>query len=998
MKVLMRPHLGDFQSKHESGVKRVVEAYFKYLPKYDIELVDKDEESYDLIASHAGGTGSNVDVAHIHGLYWTADYLSQKWQHQANKNIVNAVRAAKQITVPSEWVAQVFRRDMRIDPVVVPHGIDWKKWTHKEPNEGYVLWNKNRNYDVCDPTPMYELSSMFEGLDFVTTFMPPMKEPLPNTVVTGTMRHDLMREVIQRAGVYLSSTKETFCIGVLEAMAAGVPVLGYDYGGNSDLVKHGVTGYLARPNDIDDLAKGLQYCLKYRDTLGANAAVDVQKWSWDEAARLVADSYQKALDIKNEKNDVTVVIPVYNYATVLERAVVSAIRQTKQPREIIIVDDGSTDNTQEVGERLAAEHDTVRYIRKENGGVATARDRGIQEAKTKLVCCLDADDKIREHFLEVCTDAFDDPSLGIAYTKLLAISADGKERVSDWPSDFDFDAQIKLRGKNNDRGMNQVPTCCVFRRDIWERVGGFNQAYAPRGAGAEDAEFWTRYCATGYRAELVTKSPLFVYSIGTGLVSGAKKIHHNVIEPHWLKNKAYSATGKHPFASPATPENGVAHNVMQYDEPIVSVIIPIGPGHETIARRAIDSVEGQTYHRWELILVFDMEEIPDLSYLKGYTHAKILATGGKKGAGAARNMGVDASASSSSFVVFLDADDEIHKEFLEACFDVWGQDEGIVYTDYIHKVSADTESIKSFKEDEIIEFYPSISVAYIRGKGSDYNCERAQRMPDYERKDLYHWCLVTCLIPKVWHYEIGGFDESMETFEDVVYHWSMARTGKCYIRLTERLVMYNRETSTRRVLADFSTDDGIKVAKKMLQYSQEKLKGVKMAGCTKCPGARARSAQTVVRDFSNPQRVTSAAIEDSQTVLVKYMWGNIGNHRVTGAATGANYGYRRGGDVFLILREDQAAQPHIFSPVQKSVNEPKVNIQTQETKAPVPLISEVFKPDAVPGITSTIAKEMAANGIETKEDIIALGVEGLKEYKGVGDSRAEMILEAVQGM
>lgn len=101
------------------GISRVVEAYQKYLPEYGVEFV-REGEDYDLKAVHAGVEVGGV--CHLHGVYWTADYEAAEWEWESNRQIVNALRQAKQVTVPSPWVAETLQRDLRLNPTIVPHG------------------------------------------------------------------------------------------------------------------------------------------------------------------------------------------------------------------------------------------------------------------------------------------------------------------------------------------------------------------------------------------------------------------------------------------------------------------------------------------------------------------------------------------------------------------------------------------------------------------------------------------------------------------------------------------------------------------------------------------------------------------------------------------------------------------------------------------------------------------------------------------------------------
>src|SRR3990167_66283 len=175
MKVRMVPHLKDV-GNGASGIHTVVRAYFKHLPAFGVELVGPKDDNFDVLVVHAGmseNLPANVNlVSMIHGLYWSADYPASKWERNANKNVIETMRKARKITVPSSWVAEPIRRDLRVNPTVIPHGIDWLEWQHMEACEGYVIgYAKNRAYmDVCDPGFLTDLAKKFPNTNFLATF------------------------------------------------------------------------------------------------------------------------------------------------------------------------------------------------------------------------------------------------------------------------------------------------------------------------------------------------------------------------------------------------------------------------------------------------------------------------------------------------------------------------------------------------------------------------------------------------------------------------------------------------------------------------------------------------------------------------------------------------------------------------------------------------------------------------------------------------------------
>lgn len=567
-----------------TGIGRVIYAQYKHLPDFDIQLTS-DPESADIRVAHANGTKlRDLDILICHGLYWTGDYGSGSyahWNHEINSRILHDARRARAITVPSDWVAEPFRRDMRLSPHVIGHGIEIAQWTPGT-RRGYVLWNKNRAADVCDPTPAWDLA--LRGVRVISTFAP-VGKPRPETLrVTGSLPHSEMHELIRGASIYLATTKETFGIGTLEAMACGIPVLGYRWGGTADLVRHGIDGYLVEPGDIDGLMEGLDYIETHAEEMREAARERAEAFTWDNVmARYANLFYQVASEREQETHTVSIVITNYNYGRYVSEAITSCLNQTVPPEEIIVVDDGSNDPESKVALESFKDTPSVQIIYQSNAGVAEARNRGLKESISPFVICLDADDKLDPHYIEALLPALRaDRGLGIAYTGLGFIQPSGEITPANWPIAFDW--AIQSRG-----GVppgNCIPAAAMFRKSLWERAGGYRQEYAP----GEDAEFWTRGLSVGFTARKVVDDAFFHYRAHSGSASRSKPYVPIDTWHPWMKDKLY------PMAAPSA----IPPLVQSYSHPIVSIIAPHGDDDEIAA--LAENLLGQTFRAWELVV------------------------------------------------------------------------------------------------------------------------------------------------------------------------------------------------------------------------------------------------------------------------------------------------------------------------------------------------------------------------------------------------------------
>lgn len=188
---------------------------------------------------------------------------------------------------------------------------------------------------------------------------------------------------------------------------------------------------------------------------------------------------------------VSVIIPLYNKAGSIRRAIESVLAQTISDFELLVVDDGSTDGGAELA--AAATDVRVRIIKQPNAGVSAARNRGVSEARSDLVAFLDADDTWEPRFLEATLDAQSRYPVAVAWFSdflevgpektVPTIGAWGKARViRDYPDWF-----------VRHRGNGLFSSSSLVRKDALEACGGF-----PEGVrNGEDTDTWFRLAWQG---------------------------------------------------------------------------------------------------------------------------------------------------------------------------------------------------------------------------------------------------------------------------------------------------------------------------------------------------------------------------------------------------------------------------------------------------------------------------------------------------------------------
>jgi glycosyltransferase involved in cell wall biosynthesis len=765
------------EDRGDGGIRRVVTAQQCYLPEFGWDVTNNPDEA-DLIATHGATLIERPGVPlvnHNHGLLWE-DYNFGQWGDDVNKHVIDVMVRAQAITAPSKWVAHAISRGMLHRPEVVYHGVDADERATTGEHAGYVLWNKARVDPVSDPSDMQAVAALLPAVPFVTTF----GRPAANVTVTSVGTYEQMRPVVQRAGVYLATARETFGIGTLEALAAGVPIAGWDYGGQHEIIIPGETGYLVPFGDLDALAEAIRRCMAERARLSRNCIQDARKrWGWQARIKQYADLYTRTHQAYHQaRPKISVVVTTYNLKQYLPDAVRSVKQQTLRDWELLIVDDASTDGTEDIA--LGFVDGQTRYLTTlHNLGLSGARNYGWRRAKGKYVLFLDADDMLAPNALDTLSGALDqESSIHIAYGSLDTVSYEGQQRKRNpWPAgEFSWNAQIAH--------LNQLPYAAMVRREVLERSGG----YRTRDWRAEDASFWSRVTSFGFRAAKVTDDATLIYRIRNDSKGSIERREHADVDGDWvawfpwrlagdpdsgmaaMRARARPNTRIVPFGAQGQPPAPLkAWPVRHFQHPVVSIIIPVGPGHERYLVDALDSVQAQTMPEWECVVVNDTGSALDLAPWP-WTRPTDVSRETSVGAGAARNAGL--ALARAPLVLFLDADDVIVPRALELLLKSYADSGGrYVYSDWL--TLEDERRIDGPMEPHEVEEYD------------------ARKM----LSGLRH--AVTALVPTEWARAVGGLDEALPVFEDWDFYCKLAVSGYCGVRVPHPLLIYRRASGLR---------------------------------------------------------------------------------------------------------------------------------------------------------------------------------------------------------
>jgi glycosyltransferase involved in cell wall biosynthesis len=236
--------------------------------------------------------------------------------------------------------------------------------------------------------------------------------------------------------------------------------------------------------------------------------------------------------LMSEKSKVSVIIPCYNYAHFLEDAVGSVLDQTYNNWECLIIDDGSTDNTQEVASKLVEKDLRIKYFYQGNMGLTASRNRGFALSQGEYIQFLDADDMIHPRKLQEQVEILDHAqAIGVSYTNYQTFKDDlsiltgrySHLTLGDHPlEDFLFKWE---------RGLSIPIHAALFRRSVFEK---HEKPFVEELRAKEDWVMWVQLASEGVSFHFLDKDYCYYRVHGFSNTKDYKKMYSSFMEAAFI--------------------------------------------------------------------------------------------------------------------------------------------------------------------------------------------------------------------------------------------------------------------------------------------------------------------------------------------------------------------------------------------------------------------------------------------------------------------------------
>lgn len=199
---------------------------------------------------------------------------------------------------------------------------------------------------------------------------------------------------------------------------------------------------------------------------------------------------------------VSIIIPAYNASGYIGKTIDSVIAQTYNNRELILVNDGSTDKTGEIMESYKERYENIKVIHKPNSGVSDSRNTGLMAANGEFVAFLDSDDVWQENNLALKINALKEKDLDGVYSACAIIDENSQQTGKTKSGSAAVSLDDMLSWKAN---YITIPSGIVFRKKTMDTIGGFDVHLSNNA----DQELLMRFLAAGKKLGYISESTWF---------------------------------------------------------------------------------------------------------------------------------------------------------------------------------------------------------------------------------------------------------------------------------------------------------------------------------------------------------------------------------------------------------------------------------------------------------------------------------------------------------
>jgi len=481
-------------------------------------------------------------------------YLAQHYEIWGGpeEKVNNSYKLGLRIIVNSTWLKNILQNKLGVEvEALILHSPDLDQfyWEDKKKNNDKIRilmpYRKIPWKGIEDGIKAFEIvREKYPDIQLVM-YGPDSGENVPKYAeFYEKPSNDKLREIYNSCDIFVfPSHQEGFGMPPMEAMACKCAVVTTSVGAVPDYTIPGETALVSPPNSPELMAENIIKLVENEELrkgvseAGYNHVV--RNFSWDKAAEKLEQTFNKviierSIKTKLKESLVSVIIPCYNGEKFIQKAIESVINQTYQNWELIIVDDGSTDNSKTVIDRYLFDR-RIRYIlHEQNKGIPATRNTGIRASTGEYVAFLDQDDIWLPDKIERQIAIFkkSQDNLSMVCTGMNFVTEEDKIF-------WQFNGLKRKSQKDIIKEMFLYPinsaSVMMIKRQCFTELGFFDESLF----GWDDFEFWMRV-ANRFKIEYI-KLPLTkkrVHQESTNVVSkirlfeDAKKAIDKVCEIH----------------------------------------------------------------------------------------------------------------------------------------------------------------------------------------------------------------------------------------------------------------------------------------------------------------------------------------------------------------------------------------------------------------------------------------------------------------------------------